>query len=53
VKVNDTIGPYFPTFAGARQGALSPLFFYLVGDGLAMMIKKDVGEGLVASLIPH
>jgi hypothetical protein len=27
--------------------------FYLVGDGLAMMTKKDVGEVLVAGLVPH
>jgi hypothetical protein len=41
VKVNDTIGPYFPTYAGVRQGdPLSPILFDLVGDGLAMLIKK-------------
>jgi hypothetical protein len=27
--------------------------FYLVGDGLAMMTKKDVGEVLFAGLVPH
>jgi hypothetical protein len=54
VKVNDTIGPYFPTFAGVRQGdPLSPLLFDLVGDGLAMMMKKAQNEGIVKGLVPQ
>lgn len=41
IKVNDTIGPYFPTFKGVRQrDPLSPLFFDLIADGLSMLIKK-------------
>jgi hypothetical protein len=41
IAVNDTIGPYFPTYAGVRQGGpLSPIMFDIVGDGLAMLIKK-------------
>jgi hypothetical protein len=54
VKVNDTIGPYFPTFAGVRQGdPLSPLQFDLVGDGLAMMMKKAQNEGIVKGRVPR
>jgi hypothetical protein len=31
IKVNDTIGPYFPTYAGVRQGdPQSPPIFYVV-----------------------
>jgi hypothetical protein len=54
VKVNDIAGPYFPTFAGVRQGdPLSPLLFDFVGDGLAMMMKKAQNEGIVKGLVPH
>jgi hypothetical protein len=54
VKVNDTIGPYFPTYAGVRQGdPLSPILFDIVGDGLAIIIKKAQTEGLVKGLVPH
>jgi hypothetical protein len=41
IKVYDTIGPYFPTYAGVRQGdPPSPILFDIVGDGPAMMMKK-------------
>jgi hypothetical protein len=41
IEVNDTIGPYFPTYAGVRQAdPLSLLLFDVVGDGLAMLMKK-------------
>jgi hypothetical protein len=52
IRVNNKIGPYFPTFAGVRQGdPLSPLRFDVVGDGLLM--KKGQEEGLVKGLVLH
>jgi hypothetical protein len=54
VIVNDIIGPYFPTFAGVRQGdPLSPLLYDVVGDGLALLLNKGQEEGLVKGLVPH
>jgi hypothetical protein len=48
------VGPYFTTHAGVRQGdPLSPLLFDVVGDGLAMMIKKEKDEGIISGLVPH
>jgi hypothetical protein len=53
VKVNDTIGPYFPTNTGVRQGySLSPLFD-IVGDCLAMPMKKAQAEEIVTGIVPH
>jgi hypothetical protein len=47
VELNDQVGPYFTTHAGVRQGdPLSPMPFDVVGDGLAMMIKKQKKKGL-------
>jgi hypothetical protein len=54
IRVNNEIGPYFPTYAGVRQGdPLSPLLFDVVGDGLALLMKKGQEEGLVKGLVPH
>jgi hypothetical protein len=54
IRVNNEIGPYFPTFAGVRQGdPLSPLLFDVVGDGLALLMKKGQEKGLVKGLVPH
>jgi hypothetical protein len=54
VKVIDTIGPYFPTYAGVRQGGpLSLLLFDIVGDGLAMLMKKAHEEEIITRLVPH
>jgi hypothetical protein len=48
------VGPYFTTHVGVRQGdPLSPLLFDIVGDGLAMMIKKAKSEGLINDLVTH
>jgi hypothetical protein len=44
----------FPTYAGVRQGdPLSPILFDIVGDGLAMLIRKAQTERLVKGLVPH
>ena len=41
IKVNDQVGPYFPSRKGVRQGdPLSPLLFDIVVDALATMIKQ-------------
>jgi hypothetical protein len=54
IRVNNEIGPYFPTFAGVRHvDPLSPLLFDVVGDGLALLMKKGQEEGLVKGLVPH
>jgi hypothetical protein len=54
IRVNNELGPYFPTFAGVRQGdPLSALLFDVVGDGLALFMKKGQEEGLVKGLVPH
>jgi hypothetical protein len=54
IKVNAQVGPYFTTHVGVRQGdPLFPLLFDVVGDGLAMMIKKEKDEGIISGLVPH
>jgi hypothetical protein len=54
IRVNNEIGPHFPTFAGVRQeDPLSPLIFDVVGDGLALLMKKGQEDGLVKGLVPH
>jgi hypothetical protein len=54
IKVKDQVGPYFTTHARVRQGdPLSPLLFDVVGDGLAMLIKKAKEEGIISGLVPH
>lgn len=41
VKVNDEIGHFFQTRKGPRQdGPLSPIFFNLVADLLAILISR-------------
>jgi hypothetical protein len=52
IKTNDTLGPYFTTHKGVRQGdPFSPLLFNLVVDGLACMIHKAQVEGLIPHII--
>jgi hypothetical protein len=54
IKVNDQVGPYFTTHAGVRKGDhLSPLLFDIVGDGLAMMIKKTKNEGIINGMVTY
>lgn len=54
IKVNDQVGPYFPTHKGVGQGdPIAPLLFDIVVDGLAMMIKQAQQQGLISGLAPH
>ena len=48
VKVNDSVGHFFKTFKGLRQGdSLSPLLFDLAVDALAMIMDKARIEGYI------
>jgi hypothetical protein len=50
VKANFQIGPYIPTYVGVRQGdPLSPVLFDVVGDVLAIFIKKSLDEGIITA----
>jgi hypothetical protein len=58
VKVNDSMGGYFKSKKGVRQGdPLSPLMFNLAADCLAKMIHNaqdnSLIKGLVSDLIPN
>jgi hypothetical protein len=54
IKVNNSIGSYFFTHQGLRQGdPLSPLLFDLTVDGLAMMMDKAKKCGLIKGLVPE
>lgn len=48
INVNGSVGPYFSTHRGLRQGdPLSPLLFNLAADALAVMIDKANQRGLI------
>jgi hypothetical protein len=48
VKINNSIGPYFTSHKGVRQGdPLSPLLFNFVADCLARMVRKAQRNNLV------
>lgn len=50
VKLTDTIGPYFQSSKGVRQGdPLSPIFFNLVAECLTTMVHKAQQSGLIQS----
>lgn len=47
-KVNDHIGPYFPTHMGLKQGdALYPLMFDLAADALSILMSNARKYGLI------
>lgn len=53
IKVNDDVGPYFQTKKGLRQGILvSPVFFYIMANMLANLIKSAKEDGQISGLIP-
>jgi hypothetical protein len=52
VKINDTMGSYFKSRKGVRQGdPLSPLLFNLAADGLVKVIQTAQSNGLIKGLI--
>ena len=54
VRVNDSIGHYFQTRKGLRQGdPLSPILFNIVADMLSILISRAKEDGQVGCLIPH
>jgi hypothetical protein len=54
VKVNNTIGPYFSSHKGVRQGdPLSPILFNLAAEILTRMIYSAQQNGLVTGLVSN
>ena len=54
IKVNDDLGHYFRMKKGLRQGdPLSPIFFNIMADMLAIIITRAKDDGQVEGLIPH
>ncbi|WVZ91915.1 hypothetical protein U9M48_038026 [Paspalum notatum var. saurae] len=54
INVNGQNGAYFQTRKGLRQGdPLSPIFFNIVADMVAIIINRAKGEGKVNGVIPH
>lgn len=54
IIVNDTLGPFFRTHKGLRQGdPFSPLLFNLVADSLTILIKRAHEQGLVKGVVPE
>uniref|UniRef100_A0A453T243 Reverse transcriptase domain-containing protein n=1 Tax=Aegilops tauschii subsp. strangulata TaxID=200361 RepID=A0A453T243_AEGTS len=58
VTINNTVGPYFQSSKGVRQGdSISPFLFNLAAKCLSKMIlnaqKNGLFKGLAADLIPN
>jgi hypothetical protein len=54
IKINDQVGQNFQTKEGVRQGdPLSPIFFNIVVDMLAILIKRAKEECHITGVIPH
>ncbi|WVZ53298.1 hypothetical protein U9M48_004264 [Paspalum notatum var. saurae] len=54
VNVNDEVGPYFQTKKGLRQGdPLSPIFFNIVADMLAILINRAKVDGQISGVVSH
>jgi hypothetical protein len=54
VKINNTIGSYFKSGRGVRQGdPLSPFLFNIAADSLAKMISLAQKNNLIKGLVPE
>ena len=54
VKVNDSLGHYFQTRKGVRQGdPLSPILFNIVVDMLAILISRAKEAEQIHGVVPH
>jgi hypothetical protein len=54
VKMNNSIGPYFPSHKGVRQGdPLSPLLFNITVDVLTRLVYLAQQNNLVTGLIAN
>ncbi len=54
IKVNDDLGNNFQTHKGLQQGdPMSPIFFNIVVDMLAVLIERAKGDGQIRGVIPH
>jgi hypothetical protein len=54
IKVNYSVGHYFQTKKGVRQGdPLSPILFNIVVDVLAILIARAKDNGLFRGLVPN
>jgi hypothetical protein len=54
VQVNDEQGCFFQTKKGLRQGEpLSPVFFNIVADMLAVLIERSKRLGFIYGLVPQ
>jgi hypothetical protein len=54
VQVNGSVGSYFKSGKGVRQGdPLSPLLFNLATNSLAKMVHKAQENGLIKGLVPN
>jgi ribosomal protein L21E len=53
VKINDQVKKNFQTKKGFDRGSLSSILFNIVGDMLAILIKRAKIEGQIAGVIPH
>jgi hypothetical protein len=58
VKMNNTVGPYFMSYKGGRQGdPMSPLLFNFAADVLTRMVRaaqqNSLVTGLADNLIPN
>ena len=54
VKLNNTMGPYFKSFKGVRQGdPVSPFFFNIAVECLCKMVLQAQKNNLITGLAPN